>query len=109
MSELPTHRSLDAMLRGGKLSAVKSFEYIGLILAVAGTICWAICFWWMHCISRDQHAMLKELHEVTQRIVQLSQAEHDMIREVHPAVEKIKSSMEDVAVAVAAEGRSGGS
>ena len=87
---------------------MKYSEYVGLILAVAGTICWAVCFWWMHCISRDQHARLKELHDVTQRIEKLSEAEHDLIREVHPAVEKIKSSMEDVAVAVAADDRSGG-
>ena len=38
--------------------------------------------------------MLKELHEMTQRIEQISQAEHDLISEVHPTVEKIK---EDVA------------
>ncbi len=52
--------------------------------------------------------MLKELHAVTQRIEKLSEAEHDLIREVHPAVEKIKSSVENVEVAVAADDRSGG-
>jgi hypothetical protein len=87
---------------------VRYSEYVGLILAVTGTLCWAICFWWMHRISCDQHAMLKELHEVTQRIERLSEAEHELIREVHPAVEKIKSSVEDVAIAVAADDRSGG-
>lgn len=84
-------------------------EYVGLLLAVTGTICWAICFWWMHRISHDQHEMLKELHAVAERIERISKAEHDLICEVHPAVEKIKSSVEDVAVAVAADSRSGAS
>ena len=47
--------------------------------------------------------MLRELHQVTKRIEELSKAEHDMLREVHPNVEKIKESVKDVAVAVAAE------
>ena len=41
--------------------------------------------------------MLRELHEVTKRIEQLSKAEHDMLREVHPNVEKIKESVKDMA------------
>lgn len=73
-----------------------------LILALTwiGIACWAICFWWMHRISSRQETMLKELHEMTQRIEQLSKAEHDLIREVHPQVEKIKEQVEDVAGAV---------
>ncbi len=47
--------------------------------------------------------MLKELHAVTKRIEKLSEVEHDMLREVHPTVEKIKESVNDVAVAVSAE------
>jgi hypothetical protein len=51
--------------------------------------------------------MLKELHDVTKRIEELSKAEHDMLQEVHPTVEKIKESVKDVAVAVSAEDSSG--
>ena len=75
-------------------------EEIALILAWIGTACWAVCFWWMHRLSARQEAMLKELHEMTGRIEQLSKAEHDLIREVHPQVEKIKQGVEDVATAV---------
>ena len=44
--------------------------------------------------------MLKELHEVTSRIEQLSKAEHDLIQEVHPQVSEIKEHVENVAEAV---------
>ncbi len=44
--------------------------------------------------------MLKELHEVIQRIEQLSKAEHDLIKEVHPKVAEIKEHVETVAEAV---------
>jgi hypothetical protein len=68
-----------------------------------GMACWLVCFWWMHRISSRQDAMLKELHEMTTRIEDLSRAEHDLIREVHPQVGEIKETVEDVADAVAAE------
>jgi len=48
--------------------------------------------------------MLKELHEMTRRIEQLSQAEHDLIREVHPQVGEIKEHVENVAEAVSPGG-----
>ena len=44
--------------------------------------------------------MLKELHEMTTRIEQLSRAEHDLIREVHPQVGEIKEHVENVRDAV---------
>ena len=47
--------------------------------------------------------MLKELHDVTARIEELSKAEHDMIRDVHPQVSAIKEHVENVADAVSAE------
>jgi len=47
--------------------------------------------------------MLKELHEMTGRIEQLSRAEHDLIREVHPQVSEIKEHVENVADAVSPE------
>lgn len=82
-------------------------QTIALVLAWVGTGCWVVCFWWMRRLSSRQETMLQELHAVTKRIEQLSEAEHDMLREVHPSVEKIKESVKDVAVAVSAEDSSG--
>jgi hypothetical protein len=82
-------------------------QTIGFVLAWLGTACWAVCFWWMHRLSSRQETMLKELHDVTKRIEELSKAEHDLLQEVHPNVEKIKESVKDVAVAVSAEDASG--
>jgi len=65
-----------------------------------GIGCWGVCFWWMHRISSRQDAMLKELHEMTARIEQLSEAEHDLIRDVHPQVGEIKEHVETVKKAV---------
>ncbi len=66
------------------------------ILTWLGISCWGVCFWWMHRISFRQDAMLKELHEMTQRIERLSEAEHDLIRDVHPQVGEIKEHVETV-------------
>jgi predicted transcriptional regulator len=71
-----------------------------LVLSWAGIGCWLVCFWWMNRISSRQDALLKELHEMTARIEQLSQAEHELIREVHPQVGEIKEHVEDVREAV---------
>jgi hypothetical protein len=76
-------------------------------LTWVGLGCWCVCFWWMHRISSRQDAMLKELHEMTARIEQLSKAEHDLIREVHPKVHEIKEHVENVAEAVSPGGSSG--
>jgi len=54
----------------------------------------------MHRISARQDALLKELHEITSRIEQISKAEHDLIRDVHPKVHEIKEHVENVAEAV---------
>lgn len=84
-----------------------NFASIPFLLTWVGTACWAVCFWWMHRISAKQEAMLKELHDVTKRIEQLSKVEHDLLREVHPNVEKIKESVEGVADAVSADDSGG--
>jgi len=76
--------------------SMRTFEGIALVLGCIGTVCWAICFWWMHSISSRQDAMLKELHEVTKRIERLSRAEHDLIRDVHPQVSEIKEHVQNV-------------
>ena len=65
-----------------------------------GIGCWAVCFWWMHRISSRQDAVLKELHEMTQRIERLSKTGHDLIRDVHPQVGEIKEQVETVKEAI---------
>jgi hypothetical protein len=75
---------------------MQNFEAMALALSSIGTLCWIVCFWWMHRISSRQDAMLEELHQMTARIEKLSQAEHELIREVHPQVSEIKEHVEDV-------------
>jgi hypothetical protein len=77
-----------------------NLETAGLTLAWIGIGCWGVCFWWMHRLSSRQEAMLKELHEMTERIEKLSKVEHDLLRDVHPVVGEIKESVKDVADAV---------
>jgi predicted S18 family serine protease len=67
-----------------------------LILALIGTGCWAICFAWMHRISKRQTDLLDEIHAQGKRIEALAQAEHNLIKEVHPQVGEIKETMEEV-------------
>jgi hypothetical protein len=76
---------------------------MALVLASIGTLCWIVCFWWMHRISSRQDAMLGELHEMTTRIERLSQSEHDLIRDVHPQVSEIKEQVENVREVVSSE------
>jgi uncharacterized protein YoxC len=61
----------------------------------------------MYRISSRQDAMLKELHQMTTRIEQLSQAEHELIRDVHPKVHEIKEHVENVAEAVSLQNSAG--
>jgi len=73
------------------------------VLTWVGLGCWIVCFWWMRRISSRQDATLKELHEMTRRIEQISQAEHKLIREVHPQVGEIKEQVETVKEVVSPE------
>jgi hypothetical protein len=82
---------------------VQNLDAIALVLGCVGTICWAVCFWWMHRISSRQDALLEELHEMTRRIEKLSQTEHDLIRKVHPKVNEIKEHVENVKEVVSDE------
>ncbi len=86
---------------------MEKIEIAGLLLGAIGTACWVVCFWWMHRISERQNTTLKELHDVASGIEALSKEEHELISEVHPTVAKIKESVKDVAVAVAAEDSAG--
>jgi hypothetical protein len=82
---------------------MQNFEAMAFVLGCIGTVCCAVCFWWMHRISSRQDAMLKELHEVTTRIEKLSQAEHDLISDVHPQVSEIKEQVQNVSDVVSPE------
>jgi len=75
---------------------MQNLQALALVLGCVGTICWAICFWWMHRISSRQNAMLEGLHKMTIRIEKLSQAEHDLISDVHPQVSEIKEHVQNV-------------
>ena len=71
-------------------------ETVAFVLGCVGTVCWVVCFWWMHRISSRQDSLLEELREVTRRIEKLSEREHDLITEVHPKVNEIKEHVENV-------------
>ena len=64
---------------------------IAFWMTLVGTVCWGVCFWWMHRISATQSYLLKQLGEQGKRIEKLSKIEHDLIKEVHPQVGKGKS------------------
>src|SRR5262249_5406073 len=85
--------------------SMENFEVMALVLGCIGTVCWAVCFWWMHRISSHQDAMLEELREMTNRIEKLSRAEHDLISDVHPQVNEIKEHVQNVREAVSPEKR----
>jgi hypothetical protein len=67
---------------------------------VAGTVCWGVCFWWMHRLSVKQNSLLDQIREQGQRIEKLSKIEHDLIKEVHPQVNEIKEGMDEMKAAV---------
>src|SRR5471032_232082 len=69
-------------------------------MTVVGTICWGVCFWWMHRLSTNQNALLEQLRDQGKRIEKLSKIEHDLIKEVHPQVSEIKVGMDEVIAAV---------
>ena len=71
-----------------------------MALALIGTACWVVCFWWMHRISSKQNDLLQQLRQQGQRIERLSRLEHDLIKEVHPQVGEIKEGMDEVMAVV---------
>jgi hypothetical protein len=73
---------------------------IGLLMTLAGTVCWPICFWWMYRISAKQNYVLDQLRSQGRRIEKLSKMEHDLIKEVHPQVGEIKEGMEEMKAVV---------
>ena len=79
---------------------LQHLDVMALVLSWLGTLCWAVCFWWMHRISSRQDSVLEELREMTKRVEKLSQREHDLIHDVHPKVNEIKEHVENVREAV---------
>lgn len=58
--------------------------------------CWCLCFWWMHRISARQEAVLDELAEQTRRIEKISREEHAILTELHPNVAAIQQGVDKV-------------
>ena len=75
-------------------------------MAVIGTLCWGLCFWWMKRISTEQNKLMDQLREQGRRIEKLSKIEHDLIKEVHPQVGEIKEGMNEM-IAVVRENSEG--
>ena len=82
---------------------MQNLETMGFVLGCIVTLCWIVCFWWMHRISSRQNSTLEELHQMTGRIEKLSRAEHDLITDVHPQVNEIKEKIETVREVVSSE------
>ena len=74
--------------------------HLAFWMTLAGTVCWGVCFLWMHRISLKQNALLQQLREQGQRIEKLSRIEHDLIKEVHPQVNEIKEGMVEMIAVV---------
>lgn len=69
-------------------------------LTLIGTLCWIVCFCWMHRISTKQNALLDQLQAQGKRLEKLSKLEHDLIKEVHPQVGEIKEGMSTMVASV---------
>jgi uncharacterized protein YdeI (YjbR/CyaY-like superfamily) len=69
---------------------------IAFWMTFLGTVCWAVCFWWMYRISAKQNDLLEKLGEQGQRIEKLSKLEHDLIKEVQPQVNEIKEGVQEM-------------
>ncbi len=69
-------------------------------MTLVGTVCWGVCFWWMHRLSTKQNILLAQLREQGTRIEKLSKLEHDLIKEVHPQVNEIKDGVETMIAVV---------
>jgi hypothetical protein len=59
-------------------------------------VCWAVCFWWMHHISRRQNIMLEELQAQARSIEELSREEREILKQLHPTVQKIDENVDKV-------------
>jgi hypothetical protein len=73
---------------------------IAFWMTLAGTVCWGVCFWWMHRLSVKQNFLLDQIREQGKRIEKLSRIEHDLIKEVHPQVNEIKEGIDEMMAVV---------
>jgi iron-sulfur cluster repair protein YtfE (RIC family) len=71
-------------------------------------ICWGVCFWWMHRLSRRQEAMLHKLQDQAKRIEDVASEENTILKEVHPAVEEIHDELKEVHETMEESSRPGG-
>ena len=62
-------------------------------MTVAGTVCWAVCFGWMHRISAKQNRVMDQLREQGQRTEKLSKIEHDLIK-MEEMIAAVKENIE---------------
>jgi len=70
-------------------------------LTIADVACWCLCFWWMHRISSRQDAVLDQLRKQAERIENISKEQHAILTEVHPNVESIQKTVDEVSDDVA--------
>ena len=73
---------------------------LGFWIAVLDLACWGVCFVWMHRISKRQNAVLDELRGQGQRIERISKEEHALVKEIHPVVGELDQKIDDVHRAV---------
>ena len=73
-----------------------SWQAVNFCLNVVGTLCWPVCFVWMHRIGVRQEELLRRLHGQNKRIEELSRAEHDLIKDVHPKVGAITKDVKEL-------------
>ncbi|HEY2711508.1 MAG TPA: hypothetical protein VGI60_03265 [Chthoniobacterales bacterium] len=66
-----------------------------------GLGCWCVCFWWMHRISSRQDVVLAQLQKQSERIEKISREEHAILNELHPNVEAIQKEVGVVSEKVA--------
>ena len=66
------------------------------LVNIIGLGCWGVCFWWMHRISARQDATLEQLQEQAERIEKISREEHAILHQLHPNVEAIQQQVGEV-------------
>src|SRR5277367_1917446 len=62
----------------GQATPRTPMDKISFYMTLLGTGCWAVCFWWMNKISKEQNKLLDKLSDQGKRIEKLSKIEHDL-------------------------------
>ncbi len=63
------------------------------LFTIIDAVCWPVCFWWMHRISKRQDTLLEKLQTQAHRIESVSKEEHEILKELHPTVQKIEEKV----------------